>query len=310
MNKQVEGMFDAGNGLALLEGAAAAYGDEGGMNAWAEGRGCAESRRIEDAGTDTLCFAAWNAVDLFVVFRGTRDLRNWITDLDVRRVNVAAALCADSRAGGSTLQPEVHEGFWTALECVWPALNGLLTANAPGKRVWFGGHSLGGALAMLAAARFNMGRAAVPRSPDSVDAQQRVPTDVWLYTFGQPRVGDGAWRDWFDARMRGQAFRVVHAEDVVPRVPPLLFGYRHAGVEVFYPGSAGASPCRIDPPWWTKAFSDVFGTLREWTADGRVSLLWDHRVEAYLEMLEGGSGNRNGGIIAAASGRCPQEHGI
>ena len=66
------------------------------MTAWAQAQGCDGCEVFRDVRSDTLGFAAASEERVFVVFRGTRDLRNWISDLDCRLVNVAPVL----RGGG------------------------------------------------------------------------------------------------------------------------------------------------------------------------------------------------------------------
>jgi hypothetical protein len=212
-------------------------------------------------GTDTLAFIAANAASVFVCFRGTQDLRNWITDLDCRRV--ATQVQGSNKA-------EVHAGFRDALNSVLPGLRETLTRLAAGKaNVFFTGHSLGGALAMLAAGWWETG-IALP------SARQ------WLYTFGQPRVGNAAWTAWYDRCLKDRSWRVVHAEDIVPRVPWLLHSYRHAGHEAFYDA---LGVLHLDLPWWGKAASDVLGTWAEWRAAGRVAQLADHHVLTYQRLF-------------------------
>lgn len=109
----------------------------------------------------------------------------------------------------------VHVGFKDALEAVWSEVEARLrTIQQP---VFFAGHSLGGALATLAAARVLQN--STLRSPASV------------YTFGSPRVGDDAFGKTF-----GDLFhcRMVNDRDVVTTIPPafslpLFPVYRHNG---------------------------------------------------------------------------------
>jgi len=224
-------------------------------------------------------------------------LRNWITDLDCRRVPYSVN---NGEAG-----LEVHEGFNRALRNIWADLADALHGLAPGPAeagtpncpdIFFAGHSLGGALAMLAAAAWAAGGSGnLPDrsggSPDRMgglpsgrlpDGSGKLPDPPWLYSFGQPRVGNAAFARWYDGRLRGRSFRVVHAEDVVPRVPWLLGGFRHAGTEIFYDALGMA---RQDWPWWRKAPSDAAGLWREWR-HGKVALLGDHHIAAYVELLK------------------------
>jgi len=296
--------YDAGMAARLVRGAAAAYGDDGEMAAWARAQGCDACEVVRDAGTDTLGFVAAAAERAFVVFRGTRDLRNWITDLDCRRVKM------ELRIADCGLRIEVHEGFQRALAGVWDSLLSILESLAPGKRdVFFCGHSLGGALAMLAAARWESGpgRAALPRSPDPIPeaAQQRGPT-IWLYTFGQPRVGNAAWRKCYDAALRPRSFRIVHAGDVVARVPWLLGMFRHAGTEIFY-DALGVN--HVDWPAWAKAPGDAAGLFKEWR-HGRLALLADHHVGAYEALLEAEGEMESIARRSSSAGTSEMENGI
>ena len=260
---------------ALARGSAAAYGEEGDMAAWAREQGCPGCEVIQDKATDTLAFVAAAADCALVVFRGTRDLRNWITDLDARRV--------EWRIGNEELGMEVHEGFARALASVEGRLDAALEALAEGRRnIFFTGHSLGGALAMLALARWNSELGMVNSEISEFKIQNsKFGIQPWVYTFGQPRVGNGAWGKWYDAKLKARSFRVVHAADVVARVPWLLGAYRHAGTEIFHDA---LGVMHQDWPWWAKAPSDAAGLWLEWKR-GKIALLGDHHVGTYVERL-------------------------
>jgi hypothetical protein len=91
----------------------------------------------------------------------------------------------------------------------------------PTYQLWITGHSLGGAVAALVAANI-------------VEQKLSDPTNIHLYTFGQPRTGDKPFADAHDALLPN-SFRVTHARDIVPHVPPEGFeGYRHHRDEVWY----------------------------------------------------------------------------
>lgn len=129
-----------------------------------------------------------------LVFRGTeQDIKDFITDLSVGHL----------RHNDGKI--DTHAGFTLALDSVWAEIErALKRLKHP---VFFTGHSLGAALATLAAARI-------------------APTA--LYTFGSPRVGD----DEFVASLNHLAdgiHRVVHGEDIVTTVPPEALGFRHVG---------------------------------------------------------------------------------
>ena len=117
-----------------------------------------------------------------VVFRGSHDLIDWATNFKAVPVPWKP-------------QGQVHEGFQEALDTVWTGLAGLLVGSeAP---VFFTGHSLGAALATLAAGRYEK-------------ASQ-------LYSFGSPFVGDEDFRGTLGHVTH---YQVINNRDVVTTVPP------------------------------------------------------------------------------------------
>jgi predicted lipase len=122
-------------------------------------------------------------------------------------------------------------------------LTQILTDN-PTTQLLIAGHSLGGAMAALFAAHL---LADVPNPSNPVATNpEKPPTPpgpedalFWfsrltgVYTFGQPRVGDvrfAVFMEQFNADVdRLLYFRVVHNDDVVPRLPPATPRmYQHA----------------------------------------------------------------------------------
>lgn len=91
-------------------------------------------------------------------------------------------------------------------------------AGYPEYEVIFTGHSLGGAVANLAAFDFS---------------NARHYRSFRLYTFGQPRVGNQKYADAVSTAISNH-FRVVHKKDIVPHKPAYFVSYRHSGSEVWY----------------------------------------------------------------------------
>ena len=189
--------------------------------------------------------------DVIVAFRGTADLRNWLTDLDCELVTV--------------LNFRVHRGFYQALQAVESALDSRLGAARPA-RLWVTGHSLGGALAKLWAAA-------------------RGHEVSGVYTFGQPRVGDASFASFYDALLKARSFRVVHADDIVPRVPWMLARYRHAGHEAFFNGSsATVNHAVLDPAWPAKLLVQL-PALARGLVHGKLAFLDDHHISRYVDLF-------------------------
>ena len=147
---------------------------------------------------------------MIVAFRGT-EVKGGFARVARDILSDSRALPVDSGQGG-----KLHRGFRDALDEVWdgaPAqrrLRDFLARLDPDghRSVWLTGHSLGAALATLAAHR-----------------QGRVRG---LYTFGSPRVGDAR----FAADFHVPTWRFVNHQDLVPNLPPRLapfFPYGHVG---------------------------------------------------------------------------------
>jgi triacylglycerol lipase len=248
--------FDRGNARFLALASAAAYRPKPRLNL----NPPCEPLCIESAATSTRVLIWRLADNVIAAFRGTADLRNWLTDLDCEFV-----LENDCR---------IHAGFARALESVREkTLAGIFQAaqTCQGRpRLWLTGHSLGGALAMLFAWRV-------------VERYRRLPFSG-VYTFGQPRVGNAVFRDrYHDSGLRGLTFRVVHSADIVPHVPFLLGLYRHAGHEIFYSDSGR---WREEAPFLWKAGSEAAAHLHRLTRF-RAAALADHHVDTYLKLFEG-----------------------
>ncbi|ETN74910.1 triacylglycerol lipase [Necator americanus] len=99
----------------------------------------------------------------------------------------------------------------------------LLRAKFPNYEVWLTGHSLGGALASLAA-HWIVGSKIIDGSK------------IKLVTLGQPRIGDKMFARNHSAAI-DYSFRIVHWRDVIPQLP--LYderpgGYYHQNTEIFY----------------------------------------------------------------------------
>ena len=102
----------------------------------------------------------------------------------------------------------VHEGFARRLETLKPGLDRLLNGLAPSCRAWFTGHSLGGAVATLAAYRYRK-------------------ITGGLYTFGSPLVGNGVFSGILGGEFQAKSARYANDHDIVTRVPPEPFALPH-----------------------------------------------------------------------------------
>jgi hypothetical protein len=189
--------FSPVNAWWLADAALLSYWDAGVATTRFREQAGLESEFFTNGGTQA--YVAWNDSAVIVAFRGTQP--NQPADIwsDVDFVPIPWA------NGG-----KVHQGFAAALDDVWNEIAARLQA-LDGRTVWFGGHSLGAALATLAADRF--GPAA------------------GVYTLGSPRVGDPEFVAGFNERHARHSFRYVNHHDVVTHVPPSRWGFGHVDSE-------------------------------------------------------------------------------
>jgi hypothetical protein len=129
-----------------------------------------------------------------IAFTGTDPLvgRNWLTDLSTW-----------------SSSDDLHAGFDAALRAVWPEVAARARgAQAAGKPLIVTGHSLGAALASLAAKRIR---------------DEGLADIASVYTFGMPRTGGERFAREYGTALEQRSFRLVHGDDIVPAVPPAGF---------------------------------------------------------------------------------------
>jgi triacylglycerol lipase len=185
-----------------------------------------------------------NAGALVIAFRGTDPLviADWIADLTVLPQH-----------------PDVHAGFAAALAAVWPQLTALLREELGAKQLFITGHSLGAALAVLAARRAH-------DEGFEVDA---------VYAFGMPRAGNRDFSDAY-APLNDLTYRFVYGDDIVAHVPPSEWDFRHVGHRFscarrgrFDVSSLANAPNDDDPSFLEDLATEVRGLV-----DGSVVGAW------------------------------------
>ena len=170
---------------------------------------------------------------------------------------------ADARASSvlSETVGRVHRGFKREVDDLWPMLETALMCNR--QPLWFCGHSLGGAMATICAGRCLLSH--IDSNPER------------LFTFGSPRVGNPRYIQY----TKLDHLRYVNNNDIVTRVPPAWFGYRHCGREIYLDrlgqirksGFAGKARDRWIGFWR--------GLLR-----GRIDPFSDHSIHQYIKVIE------------------------
>lgn len=177
-----------------------------------------------------------------VCFRGTELVNplSWLVDVQAGKEKVATIVDEKTQ---KEISIEAHGGFLRNFRQVWDGPRGILRhllypnmiekkfkayegpnsqhAEINIREIYITGHSLGGAMALLAGLSL------------STDNDLRHLNDKLkgIYTFGQPMVT--AQRDVVNRYVGSRLFRYVYWNDIVPHLPPLSVGdFCHVGIEL------------------------------------------------------------------------------
>lgn len=160
---------------------------------------------------DTQGFIAADSDKIILAFRGTEGanrgksfVKDWSSDALIQQADFQKYFPTSTYIGS------VHAGFGKGLRDVWTKVAARLKKmreTYPEASLWITGHSLGGALAVLAA------------TCCYYETQNQSPV-AGCYTFGQPRVGDLHFRTYYESALGSRTYFVVNNGDVVTRIPP------------------------------------------------------------------------------------------
>ena len=189
-----------------------------------------------------------NSKELWFAFRGTEPskLNDVLADLNVIK-NTAMA-------GG-----KVHGGFQKEVNDLWMEVLSDVDHNQQLKNprtIYLCGHSLGAAMATIAATRLN----------GQVEH---------LFTFGSPRVGGPL----FVKNIKCPHMRFMNNNDIVARIPPAWLGFRHHGDMIYF----NKDGVRQTKPTWGDLFYGIVNSWKRWKFfDGIV----DHGIPHYVTAIK------------------------
>ena len=155
----------------------------------------------------------------------------------------------------------VHWGFKREVDDIWPRVREDLRDRSV---VWFGGHSLGGAMATIMASRCY-------HDTDLADP-------IEIYTYGSPRVG---WSKYIDSLGSMKHYRWVNNNDIVACLPFWILGYRHHGC-IQYIDSYG----RYVQYFTSDELRDRWRGFVEGLKNGSIDFFSDHSIDRYIAAIE------------------------
>ena len=237
--------------LLFAELATISYMDEAEATKAVLSIGFEQSEFFERDGSQSYIFTT--AHDKALVFRGTEP-NEWN---DIKADANAVSAVAETFG-------RVHRGFKQEVDDLWPRLEETLVAakESAQERLWFAGHSLGGAMATICAGRCKLSH--ISANPEGI------------FTFGSPRVGNKRYINYCNLTH----YRWVNNNDIVTRVPPPWMGYRHGGVEMYLDHNGDLRTMK----GWRRTkdrLAGFWGGLWQ----GRVDHFSDHSMTCYMDHI-------------------------
>ena len=229
--------------LVAAKLSAAAYKTEAQAKVICKKMGFPWCKLISNDGAEVLVVKDRN--DLWFAFRGTEPskLNDVMADLKVVKNSAIA--------GG-----KVHGGFQQEVNDLWMDILAELEHNDQlkvRKDVYITGHSLGAAMATIAATRYQ---------PEE------------LFTFGSPRVGGHK----FIRNIKCPHLRFMNNNDIVCRIPPAWLGFVHHGEMIYF----NADGVKQDKPTWKDLWTVMLNSWKRWKFfDGIV----DHGMPNYVKAI-------------------------
>jgi triacylglycerol lipase len=223
---------------------------------------------------NTQVYVASNDNHIVAAFRGTESpttidgLKDWLlTDAGNLLIVPEGRLGTDLAAAGTGAR--FHQGFVRAIGDIWePFLEAIEAERKKSERpIWVTGHSLGGALALLAAWLLR---------------RKFIPVHQ-VYTFGGPMIGNDEVVQAFAREFPEKIFRYVNRPDPVPKLPTISLianHYMHCGAETLLEAAVAAGAA-------ADTTVDLFKQMASKTADGLLNMtLIDDLWTAILQRID------------------------
>lgn len=165
------------------------------------------------SGSDNNGFVAMNDKEKAIVvgYRGTSDVQSFLNDLKFFQTPFPNPKFKNA---------QVHSGFLSVYDKTKDEITGLikdLVKKNPDYKVVNTGHSLGGSLAVF-------------QTLDLIDTPGLNPSNLFTYTYGEPRTGNKDFAKLVQST-GFKFFRIVNQNDLIPHIPPQSFTYKQYGPE-------------------------------------------------------------------------------
>lgn len=187
------------------------------------------------------CYTWIHDTKRITVFRGTNEKQDVIQDLDILRIKIP----------NISKKCLVHKGFLDSFMCLEETLSKIIEEDENINILEFKGHSLGGAVATIAALYYK----------DLYKTKK-----VICHTFGSPRVGSKGFVKYFN-KIIDESIRVVNERDLVPTIP-MSWRFKHVNNCIELKADCSMSLVKQDIPWYKRLCKvskhiDVFNPVGE-----------------------------------------------
>lgn len=197
-------------------------------------------------------FVAQHEKIIIAAFRGTDEIIDWLDNINSISHHIPMG--------------RVHKGFYLALQDIWQDMKKTIQKyRNNGQSLWITGHSLGGALAALAA----------------VDLVEQDRPFNGVYTFGQPRCCDRQVARIMNVEAKSRIYRFHNHNDIVPRMPQRVMGYSHLGTFIYIDKNQKLSN---NVNWWYQFTDSISGTWEVIREEG-LDYIRDHDRKNYVAAL-------------------------
>ena len=189
-------------------------------------------------------------------FRGSSNIENWLTNILIVKTNL----------NGAPTNAHAHLGFileWNrdGVKTEVALILSNLVNQYPSYKLTFVGHSLGGAVATIAA----LDLAAILK----IDFSR-----MRLMTQGMPRIGDDNLAMYISSLNWNFLDRVVNHRDIVAHAPPRILNFMHYDKVHWIDGVGQLFKCNINPGSEENDCANTFDILHP----------WDHILDQYFNI--------------------------
>ncbi len=214
---------------------------------------------IDEKKADTQCYVAESPKEILVVFKGTDSPRDFWTDINI-------LLVPYPKTRRWFCKPKVHAGFLNAFKSVeatiYRKIDEIRAVNPRVSQITVIGYSLGAGIGAIAA----------------ISLKTKYSLQTNFTGFAMPRSCN-RWFARLFAKKIDTSFVIANDKDLVPKIPPRTFGYRHLKQFVLLDDEKRAI---VSPKRYEKLEAQIEAVVSALEGEA----LNEHMMHYYVELIE------------------------